>query len=102
MRNHFLFKYFSLPAVPTLSEVICMYTEIPSGSIEKYKEYLKDYGRIVPQAPAQITETFERPAAQLVKWNQVREDYKNRLEFVLIRRGVHETIGKHSLCMYYL
>ena len=48
-----------------------MYSELPSGCLEKYEAEFNDHGRIVPQAPVQITEMLERPAAQLVKWTQV-------------------------------
>ncbi len=71
-QNILLFSLsFSLPEVPPLPEVSCVFVDLPDAALQHLQEELNDYGRVLARAPVQITEVSERPGGLLIKWAEV-------------------------------
>ena len=62
---------FSLPEVPTLSDVACIFVDLPDNGAQHLTGEICDYGRVIARAPVQIMDISERPGALLVKWCEV-------------------------------
>ena len=61
----------SLPEVPALSEVPCIYLETPEVLRRQLLTDVGDYGRIISRAPVQISSVVERPGSWVLKWAEV-------------------------------
>ena len=65
------FFFSSLPEVPPLSEVPCIFVDLPDAALLHLQEEVNDYGRVLARAPVQISEASERPGGLLIKWAEV-------------------------------
>ena len=63
--------FSSLPEVPPLSEVPCIFVDLPDAALLHLQEEVNDYGRVLARAPVQISEASERPGGLLIKWAEV-------------------------------
>ena len=89
---NFIFNTFSVPAIPSLSEVACISVDRTGSSKEKLLEYISKECRVVGKAPVYIADVIERPGALLVKWSEVRLGYRlfyfifyNNFDFLLFQ-----------------
>ena len=64
--------FSSLPEVPPLSEVPCIFVDLPDAALLHLQEEVNDYGRVLARAPVQISEASERPGGLLIKWAEVQ------------------------------
>lgn len=61
----------SLPEVPPLSEVACIYVETPEVLRQQLLTDVSDYGRVIARAPVQIASITERPGSLVIRWAEV-------------------------------
>ncbi len=73
-----LYLCCSLPEVPPLSDVPCIFVDLPDAAMQHIESELSEYGRVLARAPVQITEIADRPGGLLVKWAEV--NYHNLIK----------------------